>query len=66
MKCFVGNTNHKKKKDLTSFNQLGGVLNVYTKYPELGESFLIKSRIDVAINNNNVICPFHRAKFGKE
>ena len=65
MKCFVGNTNHKKKKDLTSFNQLGGVLNVYTKYPELGESFLIKSRISVAINNN-VISPFHRAKSGKE
>ena len=55
-----------KTEDLISFNQLSGVLNVYTKYPELGESFLIKSRIGIAISNNNVICPFHRAKFGKE
>ena len=41
------------------------MLNVYTKYPKLSESFLIKSRIGIAINDN-VICPFHRAKFGKE
>ena len=40
------------------------MLNVYTKYPELSESFLIKSRIGIAINN--VSCSFHRAKFGKE
>ena len=66
MKCFAGNTNHTKKtKDLISFNQLSGVLNVYTKYPELSLSFLIKSRIAIVINGHNVICPFHRAKFGK-
>ena len=65
MKCFVDNTNHTRKQDLISFNQLSKVLNVYTKYPELRESFLIKSRTGIAINDN-VICPFHRAKFRKE
>ena len=57
---------YKKTEDLISFNQLSSVLNVYTKYPESSESFLIKSRTDIAINDNNVICPFHKAKFGKE
>ena len=57
---------NKKTEDLISFNQLSSVLNVYTKYLELSQSFLIKSRIGIAINDNNAICPFHRAKFGKE
>ena len=65
MKCFVDNTNHTKKQDLISFNQFSSVQNVCPKYPELSESFLIKLRIGVAINDN-VICPFHRAKVGKE
>ena len=26
----------------------------------------MKSRVVIAIKGNNVICPFHRAKFGKE
>ena len=40
---------YKKTEDLISFNQLSGVLIVYTKYPELSESFLIKSRTGIAI-----------------
>ena len=56
---------YKKTEDLMSFNQFSSVLNVCPKYPELSECFLIKSRIGVAINDN-VICPFHRAKVGKE
>ena len=66
VKYFVDNTNHTKKQDLISFNQLSSVLNVYTKYPELSESFLIKSRIGIAMNDNDVTCLFCRAKFGKE
>ena len=66
MKCSVGNTSHTKKQDLILFNQLSSVLSVYTKYPELSEFFLIKSIIGEGINDNNVICPFHRAKYGKE
>ena len=65
MKCSVGNTSHTKKQDLILFNQLSSVLNVYTKYPELSEFFLVKSRIGEGINDN-VICPFRTAKFGKE
>ena len=30
------------------------------------KSFLIKSRIGIAINDSNVMCTYHRAKFGKE
>ena len=65
MKCFVGNKSHTKTRFI-SFNQLSSVLNVYAKYPELSESFLIKLRIGIAINDNDVIFPFHRAKFEKE
>ena len=53
-------------EDLILFNQLSSVLNVYTKYLELSESFLVKSGIGIAVNDCNIICPFHRAKFGKE
>ena len=37
---------------LISFNQFSSELNVYVKYPELKESFLIKLRTGIAINDN--------------
>ena len=56
----------KNPEYLISFNQFSSELNVYTKYPESKESFLIKLRTGIAINDNFVICPFDRTKFGKE
>ena len=51
---------------MISFEELTTVNNSYKKYPELNESFLIKSRIGVAVKDSDVTCPFHRAKFDKE
>ena len=55
MKCFVDKTSYTKKppEDLISLNQLSSVLNIYTKYEELSESFLVKSSIDIAVNDSN-------------
>ena len=47
---------HKQIEEMISFEELATV----------NESFLIKSWIGVAVKDSDVICPFHRAKFGKK
>ena len=57
---------HKQIEEVILFEELATVNNSYNKYPKLNKSFLIKSRIGVAVKDSDVICTFHRAKFGKE
>ena len=57
---------HKQTEEVILFEELAIVNNSYKKYAKLNESFLIKSRICVAVKDSDVICPVHRAKFGKE
>ena len=57
---------HKQIEEVISFEELATVNNSYKKYPKLNESFLIKSRIGVAVKDSDAMCPFHRVKFGKE
>ena len=64
MKTFVDKP-HNKPEALISFKELASVNSAHMKYLELNESFLIKSITGVAAKDSDVICPFHRAKFGK-
>ena len=57
---------HKQIEEVISFEELAIVNNSYKKYPKLNESFLIKPRTGVVVKDSDVICPFHRAKFGEE
>ena len=64
MKTFVDKP-HNKPEALISFKELANVNSAHMKYLELNESFLFKSITGVAAKDNDVIYPFHRAKFGK-
>ena len=64
MKTFVDKP-HNKPEALISFIKHANVNSAHMKYPELNESLLIKSITGLKAKDSDVICPFHRAKFGK-
>ena len=57
---------YKIEDSMITFLALKESINIERRYPDLSEAFLIMSRINLPVQDDSLICPFHRAKFGKE